>query len=263
MAEHGWPLLFALFVWWFSTGLVLYLDQLPRRTYRWSLAGATAVLIAALCGTVRTSIDATVAAAYCAFSCAVLVWGWLEMTYYMGAVTGPREAPCPPGAWGWRRFGYALQASLYHELAIVATAAAIVALTWGGANQVGTWTFVVLWVMRWSAKLNIFLGVPHLNEAFLPEHLRFLRTYIPRRSMNALFPISVTVATIALVLLTQGALAADGFEAAGLSLLAALLALAILEHWFLVVPLRDSALWSWALRLRGARAGGDLPRAAP
>ena len=40
----------------------------------------------------------------------------------------------------------------------------MVALTWGGANQVGTWTFLVLWVMRLSAKLNVFLGVPNLTE---------------------------------------------------------------------------------------------------
>jgi putative photosynthetic complex assembly protein 2 len=260
MAEHGLPLAFALFVWWFSTGLVLYLDQLPRHTYRWSVAGATVVLVAALYALVRTSADTSAAGAYCAFSCAVLVWGWLEMTYFTGFVTGPREAPCPPGATGWRRFGFALQASLYHELAIVAMAGAIVALTWGEANQVGTWTFVVLWVMRWSAKLNLFLGVPNLNEAFLPEHLRFLRTYIPKRSMNALFPVSVTLATIAAVLLAQGAIAADGFEAAGLTLIAGLLVLAILEHWFLVLPLHDAALWSWALRAREARA---LPRTAP
>ena len=64
---------------------------------------------------------------------------------------------------------------LYHELAIVATALAVVAVTWGGANQVGTWTFLLLWAMRLSAKLNVFLGVPNLTEQFLPEHLRLSR----------------------------------------------------------------------------------------
>jgi hypothetical protein len=38
--------------------------------------------------------------------------------------------------------------------------------------------------------------------------------------------------------------------AVGLSLISTLLVLAILEHWFLVLPLRDAALWSWALARR-------------
>ena len=41
VADHGLPVLYALFVWWFSTGLILYLDGLPRRTFRWSMLGAT------------------------------------------------------------------------------------------------------------------------------------------------------------------------------------------------------------------------------
>ena len=50
------------------------------------------------------------------------------------------------------------------------------ALTRDGANQVGLWTFVILWAMRQSAKLNVFLGVRNLSEEFLPEHLRYLET---------------------------------------------------------------------------------------
>ena len=34
--DHGLPVLFAVFVWWFSTGIVLLLDGLPRTTFRWS-----------------------------------------------------------------------------------------------------------------------------------------------------------------------------------------------------------------------------------
>ena len=73
---------------------------------------------------------------------------------------------------------------------------------------------------------------------------------------------SVTISTIVAVLLVQGALAAAGFEAVGLALVTALLALAILEHWFLVLPLPDAALWTWVLRTRQPRAGGGMPPAA-
>ena len=44
MATAG-PVLYALFVWWFSTGLILYLDRLPRHTFRWSLLGAKVVFL--------------------------------------------------------------------------------------------------------------------------------------------------------------------------------------------------------------------------
>jgi hypothetical protein len=76
--------------------------------------------------------------------------------------------------------------------------------------------------------------------------------------------VSVTVSTLIAGLLVQGALAAGAgtFEATALTLLAALLALAILEHWFLVLPLPDAALWSWALRARARSRPLDVQRFA-
>ena len=41
MADHGLPVLFALFVWWFSTGAILYSTACRARTFRWSMLGAT------------------------------------------------------------------------------------------------------------------------------------------------------------------------------------------------------------------------------
>jgi putative photosynthetic complex assembly protein 2 len=252
VAAYGLPVLYALFVWWFSTGLILWLDGLPRRTFRWSLLGATILALAALHGLATSSADASIGGAYLAFTCGLLIWGWHEISFLMGFVTGPRRTPCPKGRSGWRHFVHATETILHHELAILATALLVVALTWGGANQVGTWTFLLLWGMRLSAKLNVFLGVPNLTEEFLPEHLRYLSSYLVKKPMNLLFPASVTVATVIAALLVQRALAADAsaFEVAGFTFLGALMALAILEHWFLVLPLPDAALWSWALRSR-------------
>ncbi len=177
------------------------------------------------------------------------IWGVLEMSYFTGFVTGPRKIPCPPACSDRRRFGLAILTSLYHELAIMATVLFMVLVTWEEPNQVGAWTFIVLWLMRWSAKLNLFLGVPNLNEEWLPEHLRYLKTYMSKRGMNLLFPVSVTLATVIDVLIVIEAMAPEsaGPRAIGLILIAALLALAILEHWFLVLPLPDEALWAWAL----------------
>jgi putative photosynthetic complex assembly protein 2 len=151
--------------------------------------------------------------------------------------------------------------SLYHELAVLSAVAFLVLISWGEPNQIGTWTFVVLWLMRWSAKLNLFLGVPNLND-WLPDHLAYLKTYMPKRSMNLLFPISVTLPTVIVTLLVVQALGTDAssFAVVGLILVATLLALGILEHWFLVLPLPDEALWAWALPPRDD--AGDVADAA-
>jgi len=250
MAQLALAALYALFVWWLSTGIVLYLDRLPRRTFRWSLLGASLLLVGALVALVGQSAADGVVNAYLAFTCAVVVWGWLEMSYFMGLVTGPHKDPCPVGYSNWQRFRLAVQTSLYHELAVVGLAALIVGLTWGEPNQVGTWAFLVLWWMRWSAKLNLFFGVPNLNEEWLPEHLRMLTSFIKKKPINLVFPVSVTVATVVVALLMERALSpgVEPFTAVALTLIATLLALGILEHWFLVLPVADSALWKWALR---------------
>src|SRR5664279_810985 len=150
--------LFTLLVWWISTGVILYLDGLPRRTFRWSMLGATLALACACYGLFVTRNNVSVAGAYGAFTCAVLVWAWQEVAFLLGFVTGPSRAPCPQGCRGWRRAGYALQTILYHEFALLVLAMTVYALTRGGANNIGWWTFCVLWMMRQSAKVNLFLG---------------------------------------------------------------------------------------------------------
>jgi hypothetical protein len=128
----------------------------------------------------------------------------------------------------------------------------VLAATWGGTNQTGMWTFLILWVMRQSAKLNVFLGVRNLNEGFLPDHLKYLQTYFTRRPMNRLFPVSVIISTLVAALIWQEANLAgkDAFEITALTFAATLLTLAVLEHWFLVLPLPFETLWNWGLRSR-------------
>ncbi len=252
---YGLPLAYALFLWWLSTGVIIYLDNLPCRTHRWSMLGATVLLGVAVHGLHVSSTDTSVGAAYLAFSYGLVVWGWQEMSFFMGFITGPVRAPCPPGCTGWPRFVRAVQACLYHELASLAAAAAVLAATAGGDNQVGTWTYIVLWWMRLSSKFNVFLGVRNLSEEFIPEHLAFIRSFLRQRPMNLLFPFSVTIATVVAVLLVQRAVASDAsiFSATGLCFIATLLVLAIIEHWFLVLPLPAAALWNWSLRARQER----------
>ena len=266
MTPYLAPILYTLFVWWFSTGAILYLDGLPRRTFPWTMRGATVVLAAAFYGLVATRHDTSVAGAYLAFTCAVAVWGWQEVGFLLGYVTGPRRAPCPPDAVGWRRLGFALQTILHHEMATAVLAAALVVLVGSGGNRVGVWTYIVLWSMRQSAKLNLFLGVRNLGEKLLPDHLNYFASYFARKQMNALFPFSLLASTIVAVYVWRLAATAESGSgaAAGSALVGTLLALAILEHLFMVLPLPTDALWRWGLRSRQSalrdRDSGSLMR---
>ena len=254
MAEHALPALYAVFVWWFATGLILFLDGLRPETFRWSMGGATVLLAAACWGLAASAADPSPGGAFLAFTCALVAWGWVELSFLTGWLTGPRKAPLEPGTEGWPRFLAAAGAVLWHELAILAGVALVLALTWGGPNQIGAGTFLVLAAMRLSAKLNVFLGVRNLAESFLPDHLSHLRSFFRRRRANALFPFSVAGSTLACALLFGEASApdADAFRAVGFTLLGTLMALAVLEHWFMVLPLPFEALWRWALRSRRA-----------
>lgn len=245
------PIGFTLFTWWFSTGAILYLDGLPRRTFRWSMLSATLLMAWTLSALAEIAQQTSIAAVYESFAGGIVCWGWVEMSFLMGFITGPRRTPCPANHNGWQRAGFALEAILYHEFALIAVAAMIVWQTWAAPNQLARDTFATLWALRLSAKLNVFLGVRNLGEEFLPEHLRYLQTYLQRKAMNLLFPISVTVATIASALLWQKNLAADtAFHAAQLCFLATLLTLGLLEHWLLIVPMPTTALWSWSMSSR-------------
>ena len=92
MTYHLFPVLFGLVVWWASTVLIVYLDGLPRKTFKWSLVGATAVLAASLWGLWASARSPTVGGAYAAFACGVFAWGWQEISFYMGAARGSSRA---------------------------------------------------------------------------------------------------------------------------------------------------------------------------
>jgi putative photosynthetic complex assembly protein 2 len=200
--------------------------------------------------------------AWLGFACGLVAWAWIEIAFLTGVVTGPRRTAIAPTLRGWPRFQAAIAAILWHELAIVAMACAIVALSWGAPNQIGTWTFVAFWVMRQSAKLNVFLGVRNLSESFLPDHLRYLESFFARRPMNLLFPVSVLAGVVGVVLLALAAMdpAASRHETIGFTLLATLVALGLLEHVFMVLPVPADGLWKWSL---GSRAVTVPPAPVP
>jgi putative photosynthetic complex assembly protein 2 len=245
--------LFALFVWWFSTGAILYVVSRAegggRDAYRNAVILALPVLGLGAAGIWHSLDDASVSAAYQGFLSALAIWGWIELAFLAGVLTGPYVRPCPPGVEGWQRFLRAWGAIAYSEMALILVTACLVLISDGAANTTGMWTFVVLFVARITAKLNVYLGVPNINDHFLPTPVRHLSSHFRKAPMNAFFPWSVTLLTFATACWIERAVDAPAGSGAeiGFSLLATLTALALLEHWMMVLPLPDAALWTWAL----------------
>ena len=260
MVDFFMPASYAALVWWFATGIILFLDGMPRRTFPWSMGAATAAVGSVAVELHASATDVSAAGAYTAFTCAILVWGWLEMSFLMGFITGPRKHACLECCSGWRHFLHASEAIIFNELATLAGGISIFAVTHHAPNQVAFDIYIILWAMRLSAKVNLFLGVPNLGEKFLPAHLEYLKSFFRKRPMNILFPVSVSLSTIGVVLLAQRFLSAtDPFRTTAYALMASLLALAVLEHWFMVIPLPSERMWKWAMRPADPRITAKAP----
>jgi len=242
------PPLAAVLAWWLGTSVVMFLDGLPRATFRLTLAFATLLAAGALVCITRNADQLSNEAAYAGFVCAVVVWGWHELTFLTGWLTGPRRSGCSAPLHGPTRLREAVLAILWHELAIIAVLAFIAWLTWNAPNRIALATFALLWVMRLSAKLNLFLGVRNLGEQFLPPHLTYLPSYFRRRPMNALLPVVLAVSVAVVVALIHGATGLQGGPRTANLLLASLLLLAVGEHLLMVLPWQGTALWRWAMK---------------
>ena len=247
MTEFALPLLFATVLWFVATGFVLWLDKLPSHTWPVSITLASVASGFAMGGIIATAEETSAWAAYVAFACALVLWGWHELSFLMGFVTGPNRNPCPPDARGWRRFRLAASTLIYHEVAMFVCLLVMAAATWGKPNQTATLTFLLLFVMRLSAKFNIFAGVPHLSTEMMPDHMRYLASYFRIAPPRWFFILSVSGIAVLAAWLADLALSSRGGVATGYALAFALVALAFLEHGFLVVPWQDTAIFRWAM----------------
>ena len=242
------PLLFAMLMWFIGTAAVVWLDSRPPETFKTSLALAGLVAIAAIILVWVEADDGSASGAYAGFAAAIVIWGWHEMSFLMGMVAGPNREECPPGAVGWRRFTAATATVIHHELAIAATAILLFAVTWNQPNQAAPLTFLLLFVLRLSAKFNLFFGVPNLSDEVFPAHLAYLKSYFRKARLNILFPFSILFGCgiAAWAWIAAGAAPAGSGVAASGTLIAGLTILGVIEHLFLVLPLRDATMWQWA-----------------
>jgi len=123
--------LLALTVWWSSTGAILLA---VRRADR---AGGDAHAVTALCAAPLLALGAAMVSAegaglghvYAAFLGALAVWGWIELAFLLGIVTGPERGRAPPGLTGWARFARAWATVAHHELSLLAGLALVAAPT--------------------------------------------------------------------------------------------------------------------------------------
>ena len=91
MGPIGCMLAYAVFLWWFSTGVILLLNHLPPATFRISLSAATLVLLLSVAGAAVSARWHGVGAAYLGFTCALLALGLAGDDVFHGR--GNRAAP--------------------------------------------------------------------------------------------------------------------------------------------------------------------------
>jgi len=251
MLQSPWiAALIALFVWWFSTGAILWV---VRRTEgesgKRATLGALPLLIAGALGFWASLDRVDFGGVYMGFAAALAIWGWIELAFLTGLITGPNAYPCPPDAPLWERFVRAWGTIAYHEMLLVFVLITLMLLSWQAPNTVGVASFGVLFVARITAKLNLFFGVPKFNTEFLPHHLAHLPSHFRIARMNWFFPISVTALSCAVAyLVAQAGHAQTPALASAQVLLATLTALArglrpggllLLEPWVTPDRFRD------------------------
>jgi putative photosynthetic complex assembly protein 2 len=263
------PLLYALFLWWFTTGLIVAVYRSSRRTARVAFGVGTVLALAAVYGLAVTAQGTDAGRVYSNVTCGIVIWGWVVAGYYLGVITGPRVI-LPPGIAASpqangidagktlplsRRFWLALQGSLYHELLALGIAVILVRLTWQAPNRWGLWMFIALWLMHSSAKLNIFFGVRNFRVDFLPGHLHYVQQLLGRRKSNLLLPVSVCLAVSVTLALVYRAIepGAETANMIGALLVATMLLLGIVEHLLLVAPL-PVTLFGWGVRSLSAKS---------
>jgi putative photosynthetic complex assembly protein 2 len=241
------PALFALLCWWFGTGAILWLVRRPASSFRVSLLLCTVLLVFSL-WTTRLSMQAqTVYNAYLAFASVIAMWAWHEVAFLTGWLTGPRRVPLQPGARGWPRFAQSTQVVIWHELALLLNGGLLLWMQQGQPSHVALCTFAILWCMRFSAKLNLFFGVPEVGEQYLPRHLAYLGSYFRKGRLSVFFYVSVAASCAVWAWIVWEVVSGRVVVSTGWVLLASLLGLAIVEHLIMAFPTPMQKLWGWAM----------------
>ncbi|MEM7546221.1 MAG: putative photosynthetic complex assembly protein PuhE [Pseudomonadota bacterium] len=251
-----------IFVWWFSTGAILWRvksadragdsfsagshmrDRAHLRSVLWGLP----ILGLGIWGFSTSLQDETITGVYVGFLSALAIWGWIELSFLSGIITGPNHHKARDGVPGWERFIRAWGTVAYHEMLLATALGLMLYAAWDAPNVYGLWTYIILFFARISAKLNLFFGVPRIHVEFLPSPLAHLASHFRRATLNWLFPVSITALTFAAACWLERIYASETMvDVTGFILLATLTSLALVEHWLMVLPVPDEKLWRWMI----------------
>lgn len=239
--------LFAIFAWWFSTGAILLVvrraDQAggtaPEAAVFWGLAFLVFGLVAAY----AVRLDGSVFGVCQGFVAALCLWGWIELAFLSGVITGPNgrawradAGPRVLQAWG---------AVAWHELALVTGLGVLIWMAFGAVNVTAALTFGTLWVARVLAKLNLFLGVPGVNLEAIPTRLAHIPSYFRQDDPSWLFPMSILILGAGTAAWVSQLGAVEPAQVVTAALIATLTFMALVEHWMMLLPLADTKLWRW------------------
>ena len=249
MTTYLAPILFVILLWWFSTGAVLWLargmeKQLPAR-----LLGVTVLTAIGFAGAVIASNSTHTLAPYFGFASALAIWSWVEFTFLTGMITGPRIDPCPENITEQTRFKLAFATVSRHEFALVAALLAVWLVTLGGHDQTALWSFATLWLMRISAKLTIFSGVPSFSQDMMPRGIAHLHSYFRDDRIGPVFWFSMITTFLVFIfaIFSFGTGAVPDEKFTMIVMLTTLIALAAFEHLMMILPFKETALWQWAM----------------
>lgn len=233
--------------WWFFTGVALWAAHQPSQITRLFFLGLSVLALVALFSVPTIGSELSTRGAILGFLIGLVLWSWLELSYLFGYVTGPVSEPCPPRASLASRLLGAVGTTLYHELAVIFVVGLACLLALGRENQTVTHTLTILWLMRWSAKINLFAGVRTYNGSWLPSHLRHVDSYLRVGQNTWLLYFSLVLAVFFCgVLYEVASMATQPSLQLSYWFALVLLVLGTLEHLFLMVPSREAALWRWA-----------------
>jgi putative photosynthetic complex assembly protein 2 len=241
------PALIAMLSWWFGTGIILLLVRVPQARFStarffWSLISIPALYLIS-----QSMLDNSNANAYIGFVSTIVIWGWHELAFLTGWISGSRRVELQKDMTIWSRFKQSVEVIWHHELALFITLLFLVFLQAGHPNHTAICTFTLLWLMRLSSKLNLFFGVPQVGEEYLPQHLAYLGSYFRKSAVSSFFYVSISLSLITWIYIVWQSQSGQVSITPHWVLLATLLGLAIVEHVLMVIPFSLEKVWGWAL----------------
>jgi putative photosynthetic complex assembly protein 2 len=242
------PSLIAMVSWWFGTGIILLLVRIPKQWFAVARGFWSLISIPALFCCHQSMQENSNANAYLGFISTIVLWGWHELTFLTGWISGSRKQSLEPHLNTWNRFKQSVQVVWHHELALFVNLMILLGMQIGHPNHTAICTFALLWLMRLSSKLNLFFGVPQVGEQYLPSQLAYMGSYFRKSEVGLFFYFTMSLSVLTWVGLVWQAHEGQVAITSHWVLLASLLGLAIVEHVLMMIPLSLERVWGWALK---------------